>query len=854
MDTSRGRNVSCPLQEDGIPVQDLRRARGRGAFIKFIVSEQTAETGDVFRGPAMNPGHDSGARGRNNVAIWILLLVICVGAGAAGWWYLRRGGPAPPSSGFAALAAAVPADTQVFVALDLRDRTSTASLVGKVDAFRQANPGFGKQIDEVEKKLGVRLADLAKWMEPAGLMALVPKEGQKSIIPSSLDGSHPLEAIFALAVSDEAAAGTALEALSSKAPSHPKSVDKDGVRFWVADNGATVAVAHRYLWLGSGVAPLQRAFAAVSGSAPALGGQKQFVEAAQHLIQRSGLFTYVAVRDALGSLDQLSAVKPYLDDKTMQAIKSVEYFASISDLMSKDGDAQAFLKIDPTAQSEFAHTVLHPSALDPGVAAFFPRRWGNFVSLNVSYAAGVIYQMVLLAPQARLKVSAIPTMASFALGFDPFGEFQKVSNGDLAYSSDALQNLPAIFTGQFAASRGRGQLIACESNLKNIGTAAEMYAVDHKGRYPASLADLKGEYLRQIPTCPAAGRDTYSATWRSSTGPDRYEVACGGHNHAGAGAAENAPAYNSEVGLSGVPPSASSGPTPPVTLVAALSLKDPSAAQAFIQKLEQKARLSSHEVKTVGGVEIRGYDNLPMRWTIVSKPVAALLLAEGPKADERLEEALRSSEKPAEAVTSNPDYQAMAKETQGKIVETDYNDLTPLVGGVSTLLEQAAAQTPEYGDLIHWVQERLKTAGPIQVTSLITVEPDGVRLRSRGLDVMSIGAAAGFGAAIAVPNFIRARSQGEATACKSNLKNIGTALEMYSTDNAGRFPEHLSALSPNYLRAMPTCPAASSDTYSDGYAVSGSNYTVICGGAHHTAVGYSANYPQYSSTQGLRER
>ena len=43
-------------------------------------------------------------------------------------------------------------------------------------------------------------------------------------------------------------------------------------------------------------------------------------------------------------------------------------------------------------------------------------------------------------------------------------------------------------------------------------------------------------------------------------------------------------------------------------------------------------------------------------------------------------------------------------------------------------------------------------------------------------------------AAILVPNFVRARAQGHLTACKSNLKNIGTALEMYSTDHAGRYP------------------------------------------------------------------
>src|SRR5207253_10538548 len=36
------------------------------------------------------------------------------------------------------------------------------------------------------------------------------------------------------------------------------------------------------------------------------------------------------------------------------------------------------------------------------------------------------------------------------------------------------------------------------------------------------------------------------------------------------------------------------------------------------------------------------------------------------------------------------------------------------------------------------------------------------------------------------------RTKTQARACMSNLKNIGTALEMYSTDNSGRFPTALA--------------------------------------------------------------
>lgn len=113
-------------------------------------------------------------------------------------------------------------------------------------------------------------------------------------------------------------------------------------------------------------------------------------------------------------------------------------------------------------------------------------------------------------------------------------------------------------------------------------------------------------------------------------------------------------------------------------------------------------------------------------------------------------------------------------------------------------------------------------------------------------------------AAILVPNFIRARAQGQATACKSNLKNIGTALEMYSTDSSGRFPTTLVSLTPNYLKSIPSCPSVGTITYTGSGYTSASipdAYTVVCNGStNHTGAGYTANYPQYTSTQGLIER
>ena len=114
-------------------------------------------------------------------------------------------------------------------------------------------------------------------------------------------------------------------------------------------------------------------------------------------------------------------------------------------------------------------------------------------------------------------------------------------------------------------------------------------------------------------------------------------------------------------------------------------------------------------------------------------------------------------------------------------------------------------------------------------------------------------------AAILVPNFLRARAQGQFTQCQSNCKNIGTALEMYSTDNAGHYPTGagtMTLLTPNYLKIIPTCASNGSNTYSGAYSgnLNPDAYTFYCSGTNHSAVGVTANYPQYNSTQGLIPR
>ncbi len=99
----------------------------------------------------------------------------------------------------------------------------------------------------------------------------------------------------------------------------------------------------------------------------------------------------------------------------------------------------------------------------------------------------------------------------------------------------------------------------------------------------------------------------------------------------------------------------------------------------------------------------------------------------------------------------------------------------------------------------------------------------------------------------------RGHTIGNFTRCQGNLKNIGTALEMYSTDFNCKYPYSLSLLTPEYLRAIPTCSGAKRDTCSETYTCSPDKeaYSFYCRGKNHSEVGVDEDYPRYDSKNGL---
>ncbi|MCE1248576.1 MAG: hypothetical protein LWY06_18210 [Firmicutes bacterium] len=106
-----------------------------------------------------------------------------------------------------------------------------------------------------------------------------------------------------------------------------------------------------------------------------------------------------------------------------------------------------------------------------------------------------------------------------------------------------------VETYKIHTTEPEGMKLICSSNEKNIGTALEMYAVDNDGHYPKNLKKLTPDYLVKIPECQAAGKDTYSTSYKVSYKPDAYTFYCSGSNHSSAGLKPNFPLYNSWSGF-----------------------------------------------------------------------------------------------------------------------------------------------------------------------------------------------------------------------------------------------------------------------------------------------------------------
>jgi hypothetical protein len=647
--------------------------------------------------------------------------------------------------------------------------------------------------------------------------------------------------VFGAPVGDEKLAQTHLEKLLIKGNMKPETVQ--GSKFWVGED-AYVGLHGGYLLGASTKDALEALLASFDGKAPNLTAHPVCAEMRKKVPEEQGAVAFLPLEGVAESLNALP--KQSWDERTQENLQALRFLAGSASFSSSNLHANLVLACSPNDKADLVKALLTSPSRAMTSAEVIPADWNYYSAVDVRYLYHVILEGLRLATETRSQVDGALQQMQAGTGVDIEKDLFGAFTGEVAWSGNFMQKLPSIFSGNFTRARQQGQLTACKSNLKNLATATEMWASDNQGRYPTKLAETSPNYMKTIPTCPAAGRDTYSQAFVSAANPDNFTIVCAGHNH---GSANDFPQYNAMVGLiEGDAREATPAPDPGTpTTVVVLAVKEATKAQELLKKLDLLVPFKP--TSQVGNAQIflASAGPSPVARALVSKPVPCLFLAYGPDSEALLKECLETQN----PVSQQAEFKKVRGDSPQHWVSQSFLDLKGLLGSMTGMLESLPdAEDKNLGKSL------LASLGEARGVSYTVVEKDGLRLVSEGNAAIATGGTAVV-AAILVPNFIKARSQGQLTACKSNQKNLATAMEMYATDNAGQYPPGFNHLvNGQYLRRIPTCPAAARDTYSETYRVQvkPDRFSFHCSGEHHRSAGLPAGYPQYHAEQGLIDR
>jgi prepilin-type processing-associated H-X9-DG protein len=149
---------------------------------------------------------------------------------------------------------------------------------------------------------------------------------------------------------------------------------------------------------------------------------------------------------------------------------------------------------------------------------------------------------------------------------------------------------------------------------------------------------------------------------------------------------------------------------------------------------------------------------------------------------------------------------------------------TPGADPVAEVKKALAQLPPEQMKMVdEWIDwDKLPTSGSFDKylgdqLDVAHADDDGLLFVGYGMlggsGMPMLTAAGGISAGLLLPALATAREKARRTKCMSNLKQIGVAIHVYSTDNRDRFPKSFTELVPRYLldRALLECPSDPGD-------------------------------------------
>ncbi|MBX3166038.1 MAG: hypothetical protein KF760_01455 [Candidatus Eremiobacteraeota bacterium] len=762
-------------------------------------------------------------------------LVAVGGLGAAAYYFSSHGSLG--GHNVVDLARNTPQKAFLWVAAEMREEASPNKLTEQIAKAKTDYKGFNEFCTDFEKESGKKLEDIVKTYAASGYIAFYIAGG-KDHIETPIGSEAPVEVVLDCQLYDPKAADEMLTKVKEKASRETLA----GQTVYLNGKDFCLSVAGDSLLVTNNKATMEKAIQAAVQHKGTLAEDEQFKQALSKvpdLGHGNGTAMYLDLNPVWTSIEKAPRVGQYTDADTFKGLRSLPYAIGGATVQGGKWTAEGFLAVNSQSETDLAKAFLKKPTSAHELAGLVPESWGFFQAFDTYYTYELLQAIVRLAPIGRMGLTMGLSRAGLGANGERELQIRQAFNGQTAWAVDM-----SALSEAGAGAQTRGQTIACKSNLKNIATALEMYSTDYGGRYPENTGPLvSGNYLKTIPTCPAAGKDTYSETYKFTTDPDHFKVRC-------SDTAAHDLAYDSDQGLLGADANSSSpaapAPAPKVLGTFLLGVKDPVLARDLMAQLGpwEKVEVAGKEAYRLSQNGAEAY------YMLLDKP-AALAFGFGPKAKESLTAVAEAAAGQTTSLAKRSNFSSFAGKYSKDSAEISFLNFKVLIDQVKKeALKADQADKTAALQMLALVEGQLSDdLGSIQV------EADGLRYTNAGT-AGALGMVGALTMPILVPNFIKARSQGQLTACKSNEKNIATALEMYASDNAGVYPTDLKPLiSGNYLRLIPTCPAAGKDTYSESYQVETKpdTFSFYCKGHNHGNL-LPADLPAYNAEMGLIDR